>query len=180
MDVIEVILSLLDVGAASVYLIWAVFAAFNILWAIFPLYWLKGVAEMLGIGFSWRVSMVSSGYYSLLAQRLSIKENIVKVIRWQKSYGWYSLYQQRLSSHWLLLFLMRNEKTMNWHRKFWRIWNGRNKCIIRIETTIFQLLKTESNNELLKFFPTVRDIWLFNKGKKSQTFLWEYKKCGCP
>ena len=35
MDVIEVILSLLGVGAASVYLIWAVFAAFNILWAIF-------------------------------------------------------------------------------------------------------------------------------------------------
>lgn len=35
MDAIEVILSLLGVGAASVYLIWAVFAAFNILWAIF-------------------------------------------------------------------------------------------------------------------------------------------------
>ena len=34
MDVIEVILSLLGVGAVSVYLIWAVFAAFNILWAI--------------------------------------------------------------------------------------------------------------------------------------------------
>lgn len=35
MDIVEVILSLLGVGAAGVYLIWAVFAAFNILWAIF-------------------------------------------------------------------------------------------------------------------------------------------------
>lgn len=35
MDAIEVILSLLGVGAAGVYLIWAIFAAFNILWAIF-------------------------------------------------------------------------------------------------------------------------------------------------
>ena len=35
MDAIEVILSLLGVGTAGVYLIWAIFAAFNILWAIF-------------------------------------------------------------------------------------------------------------------------------------------------
>ena len=35
MDVIEVILSLLGVGAVGVYLIWGVFAAFNISWAIF-------------------------------------------------------------------------------------------------------------------------------------------------
>ena len=35
MEIIEVILSLLGVGAVSVYLIWAAFAAFNILWAIF-------------------------------------------------------------------------------------------------------------------------------------------------
>lgn len=35
MDIVEVILSLLGVGAAGVYLIWAVFATFNILWAIF-------------------------------------------------------------------------------------------------------------------------------------------------
>ena len=35
MDAIEVILSLLGVGAVGVYLIWGVFAAFNILWAVF-------------------------------------------------------------------------------------------------------------------------------------------------
>ena len=34
MEVIEVILSSLGVGVAGVYLIWAVFAAFNLLWAI--------------------------------------------------------------------------------------------------------------------------------------------------
>lgn len=35
MDVVEVILSLLGIGAVGVYLIWGVFAAFNILWAVF-------------------------------------------------------------------------------------------------------------------------------------------------
>ena len=35
MDIVEVILSLLGVGAAGVYLIWAVFAAFNIMGNIF-------------------------------------------------------------------------------------------------------------------------------------------------
>ena len=35
MDVVEVILSLLGISAVGVYLIWGVFAAFNILWAVF-------------------------------------------------------------------------------------------------------------------------------------------------
>ena len=35
MDVVEIILSLLGIGAVGVYLIWGVFAAFNILWAVF-------------------------------------------------------------------------------------------------------------------------------------------------
>ena len=63
MDVIEVILSLLDVGAASVYLIWAVFAAFNILWAIFPLYWLKCFYGIFGLLFLACSKTINQGEY---------------------------------------------------------------------------------------------------------------------